>query len=159
MHRFVTVIGGAAPGPPMSPTSDPNCVVLDVAFLAFHRRRRVSCATINDLSGGFRELNPPPRSFRSTAPSELRIHSQRQARKSLRGLDDTLRHLVRAGRNACHGARARATILLLQPGRLGQTSSLRPIPRCKREPAHRNDVDDGKWDRRGNRRSRDGSSD
>lgn len=40
MHRFVTVIGGAAPDPPMGPTSDPNCVVLDVAFLAFHRRRR-----------------------------------------------------------------------------------------------------------------------
>lgn len=40
MHRFVTVIGGAAPAP-MGPTSDPNCVVLDVAFLAFHRRRRV----------------------------------------------------------------------------------------------------------------------
>jgi len=44
MHGFVTFIGGAAPGPPMGPMSDPNCLILGVAFLVFlvlHGRRRV----------------------------------------------------------------------------------------------------------------------
>jgi hypothetical protein len=38
MHRFVTFIGGAAPGPPMGPMSDPNCVILGVAL-----SRRTGC--------------------------------------------------------------------------------------------------------------------
>ena len=73
MHRFVTFIGGAAPGPPMGPMSDPNCVILGVALsrrtwcrfpkLALYGRRVISCAMIGVSSGGSRELNPAPRSF------------------------------------------------------------------------------------------------
>lgn len=32
MHRFVTFIWGAAPGPPMGPISDPNFVMHGVAL-------------------------------------------------------------------------------------------------------------------------------
>jgi hypothetical protein len=38
MHRFVTFIWGAAPGPPMGPMSDPNSVMHGVAS-----SRRTGC--------------------------------------------------------------------------------------------------------------------
>lgn len=69
MHRFVTFMGGAAPGPPLGPMSDPNCVIhglalrrrTRVAFLPIHGPPPSYClAIITVSSGGSRELDPPP---------------------------------------------------------------------------------------------------